>query len=260
MVNPIYKNRYVWLAVLVIGIITVSGFAVFHPTQRPLEGVQVSVYDDFGVQYQSAMAAQRMFEWMGADVAVINQTDIINGVLNSTDILVMPGGCWCDERCDIINEYEMNLVRQYVLNGGAYFGIDGGASYATSYRMALFDGILFPDILGAADRLTEIDVNRESTGPDLSEEQASYSIFYENSGYFDIEGMDNIIPIASYHNTSYYCMIAFEAGSGRMFLTSPHPEYEEGNAKDGVNYFDELHDPDSEWPFMLNIAQWLLRI
>ena len=60
MVNPIYKNRYVWLAVLVIGIITVSGFAVFHPTQRPLEGVQVSVYDDFGVQYQSAMAAPRI--------------------------------------------------------------------------------------------------------------------------------------------------------------------------------------------------------
>ncbi len=260
MVSPILKNRYVWLTLVVIGIIIVSSVAVYYPTKRPLEGVQVSIYDDFGVQYQSAIAAQCMFEWMGANATIIDKTDILDGALNTTDILVMPGGCWCDERCDIIGEDDMDLIRQYVLNGGAYFGIDGGASYATSYRMALFNGVLYPDVLGTGDYLTDVDVNRESSGPNLSDEQASYSLFYENSGYFDIEGMSGIIPIASYHNTSYCCMIAFESGSGRVFLTSPHPEYEEGNTNDGTDYFDTLTDPDSEWTMMLKIAQWLVRL
>jgi glutamine amidotransferase-like uncharacterized protein len=258
MIGLVYKNRYVWLAILVIGIVTVASVAILYPTTRPLEGVQVSVYDDFGVQYQSVMAAQHMFEWMGADVAVINQTDILAGILNTTDILMMPGGCWCDERIAIMGEYEMSLVRQYVLNGGAYFGIDGGASYATGYRMSLFDGVLYPDVLGTGYFLTDVDVNRNSEGPDLSGEPASYSLLYERSGYFDIEGMSGIIPICSYHNTSYYCMIAFEAGSGRVFLSSPHPEYEEGTLNDGTDYFDRLNDPDSEWPLMLKIALWLL--
>jgi glutamine amidotransferase-like uncharacterized protein len=243
-----------------IGIITVSSVAVFCPSAKPLEGYQVSVYDDFGVQYQSAIAAQRMFEWMGADVSIINKTDILDGVLNTTDILVMPGGCWCDQRCDIISENDMDLIRKYVLNGGAYFGIDGGASYATNYRMALFDGFLSPDVFGAGYYLTDVDVNRNSDGPDLTREPVSYSLLYERSGYFDIEGMSGIIPICSYHNTSFYCMIAFESGNGRVFLSSPHPEYEEGTLNDGVDYFDELNDPDSEWTLMLKVSQWLLRM
>jgi hypothetical protein len=55
-------------------------------------------------------------------------------------------------------------------------------------------------------------------------------------------------------------MIAFESGDGRVFLSSPHPEYEEGNLNDGTDYFDRLNDPDSEWLFMLAITQWLLRM
>ncbi len=252
------KRQLIGLAGSIIVMIVIAGVLTFYPRARPLDGVRVSIFYDNGVQIQSKVAAECMLEWMGADVTTINKTDIDNGVLDSTDLLVMPGGIWADERCTIDGEEDMELVRQYVLNGGAYLGIDGGATYASNLRTGLFDGILSPDVFGAGYYLTNVDINRDSTGPDLSGEQTSYSLFYEQSGYFDIEGMDDIIPIASYHNTSYYCMIAFETGAGRVFLTSPHPEYEEGNGNDGVDYFDSLNDPDSEWPFMLKITLWLL--
>jgi glutamine amidotransferase-like uncharacterized protein len=197
---------------------------------------------------------------MGAEVTTINKTDIDDGILNSTDLMVIPGGIWADERCTIDGEYEMNLVRDYVLHGGAYFGIDGGATYATNFRTGLITGILYPDIFGAGFYLTKVDVNRDSQGPDLSGEPNSYSLFYESSGYFNAQNMSGIAPICSYSNSSYYCMIACESGEGRVFLTSPHPEYEEGNLNDDTDYFDRLNDPDSECPFMLKIALWLLRV
>jgi glutamine amidotransferase-like uncharacterized protein len=260
MKSVFVKGKYVLLAIAITGIILVSSIIIFIPATRPLSGVKVSLFLDNGVQIQSNIAAKHMFEWMGAEVTVINKTDLLNGILNSTDLLVMPGGIWAAERCTIDGENEMNLVRQYVLDGGVYFGIDGGATYATSYRIGLFNGILSHDVFGTGFYLTDVEVNRDSQGPDLSGQPESYSLFYESSGYFDAENWTGIIPIGSYKNTSYYCMIAFESGDGRVFLSSPHPEYEEGNLNDGTDYFDRLNDPDSEWLFMLAITQWLLRM
>jgi len=252
------KRKYTLIALGLIAIISLSSFVFYLSSPKPLANVQVSIFYDNGVQIQSKVAAEHMFEWMGAQVTTINKTDLLNGILDSTDLLVMPGGIWADERCTIDGEYEMNLVSQYVLNGGAYFGIDGGATYATNFRTGLFNGELSPDVFGAGYYLTEVDINKDSIEPNLSGESSTYSILYEQSGYFDIAGMSDIIPIASYHNTSYFCMIAFETGEGKVFLTSPHPEYEEGSMVDGTDYFDVLNDPESEWWFMLKIAQWLL--
>jgi glutamine amidotransferase-like uncharacterized protein len=169
----------------------------------------------------------------------------------------MPGGCWCDERCDILDE-KMEIVRQFVIDGGAYFGIDGGASYATRYRLNLFHGTLYPDSNGTGNYLLEVNVNIQANGPDLSDEPESYDVFYESSGYFLGEDMSDIIPICTYTDTGLPCMIAFEYANGTVFLSSPHPEYEEGNSRDGTDYYDRLNDPDSEWDFMLKICLWQL--
>ena len=252
------KRNHIYLAATIIIMVTVSSIAMFYSAPKPLHGVRVSIFYDNGVQIQSKIAAEHMFEWMGAVVTTINKTDIDNGILDSTDLLLMPGGLWVDERCTIDGETEMNLIRQYVLNGGAYFGIEGGATYATSFRVGLFDGLLYPDVFGAQNYLVDIDINLGSSGLNLTNVKSSYNLLYENSGYFDIDDIDGIIPFANYHNTSYYCMVAFEAGNGRVFLSSPHPEYEEGQSRDGTDYFDRLHDSDSEWPLMLKIAEWLL--
>ncbi len=240
--------------VIVLLVSSVVYFSIAQP--RPLEGVSVAVYDDNGTTASSQFALEAMFRWMGATVTVISGDDVANGVLESYDIFVAPGGCWCDERCEILDDYE--IVREFVLNGGSFFGVDSGASYADSYRLGLFNGLYHSDCNGSGDKLITMNVNRESTGPDLSEEPETYTLFYESAGYFLGDNMTGIIPILTYTDTGYAGMIAFEYGNGTVFLSGPHPEYEEGSMRDNTDFWDSEPDPDSEWNFMLKVTLWLL--
>jgi glutamine amidotransferase-like uncharacterized protein len=252
------KSRKIALAAsaIVIVILTSSFLYVSMTPSGPLMGVRVAVYDDRGTTAVSQIALEAMFRWMGATVTVIGGDDVANGALDSYDIFVAPGGCWCDERCEILDDYD--IMRQFVLNGGTFFGVDTGASYADSYRLGLFEGLYYPDYNGTGDKLVTVNVNRESTGPDLSKEPESYTMFYESSGYFLADNMTGIIPICTYLDSEYAAMIAFEYGNGTVFMSGPHPEYEEGSMRDNTTFWDTDPDPDSEWNFMLKVTQWLL--
>ncbi|MFW9908223.1 MAG: BPL-N domain-containing protein [Candidatus Thorarchaeota archaeon] len=252
------KRLRIIIATIAIALVIVLSSFLYLNLPGPLNGIKVAIYTDRGIRATSRIALVNMFSWMDADVTIINSTNIANGDLDLYDILVMPGGCWCDERCQLLDE-KMELVRAYVENGGVYFGIDGGASYATSYRLNLFHGALRADAFGTGDYLIEVMVNTNSSAPDLSTASSSYQLLYENSGYFDAEDMSGVIPICTYANTELVCMLAFFYGNGHVFLSSPHPEYEEGTMRDGTDLWDDtMNDPDSEWDFMLSIVQWLL--
>ena len=255
------NRRTAIMTIVVIAVIVtpIFYFLLTPPSPpSPLEGVRVSIYMDRGISAPSRTALEHMFLWMGGEVSIIEPADIAEGVLNTTDILVMPGGCWCDERIAILGEDMKSIIRSYIEDGGSYFGIDGGASYATDYRLNIFHGRLVADALGATEFMTELEINRELTSPDLSQESDSYEVFYEASGYFDIDDMTGIHTIATYANTSLPCMIAFKYGTGTVFMSSPHPEYEEDGDRDGTDMYDLQVDPDSEWDLMLRISQWLL--
>jgi glutamine amidotransferase-like uncharacterized protein len=256
MITSTSSRRTLAVIAVVIVILVSSLLYLSMAPPRPLAGVSVAVYDDRGTDAASQFALEAMFRWMGADVTVISGDDVEGGALDHYDIFVAPGGCWCDERCEILDDFE--IVRQFVLNGGTYFGVDGGASYATSYRLGLFDGVLYADSNGTGDWLLEMNVNHESTGPDLSDEPESYTLFYESSGYFLADNMTGIIPICTYTDTGLAGMIVFEYGNGTVFLSSPHPEYEEGSMRDGTDFWDTIPDPDSEWNLMLKVTQWLV--
>jgi glutamine amidotransferase-like uncharacterized protein len=230
---------------------------VFIPMTTGMEGIQVAIYTDRGVQATSRIALQNMFEWMHAEVSIIEAVDINDGILDTIDILVMPSGCWCTEICRILGA-EMNIIREFIENGGSYFGIDGGASYATSYRLDIFHGTLYPDTYGAGDFLQQVEIDTNLDAPDLSQEPKSYEILYESSGHFGADNMTGIATVATYVNTSLPCMIVFKFGNGTVFLSSPHPEYEEGNSRDGTVVYDSAQDPDSEWGLMLKICNWLV--
>ncbi|TFH10400.1 MAG: hypothetical protein E4H14_02590 [Candidatus Thorarchaeota archaeon] len=241
---------------IVIVILGSSFLYVSMTPTGPLVGVSVAVYDDRGTTATSQTALEAMFRWMGASVTVIGGDDVANGALDNYDIFVAPGGCWCDERCEILDDYD--IIREFILNGGSFFGVDSGASYAVSYRLGLFDGVYNSDCNGTGDKLITMNVNHGSTGPDLSGELESYNMFYESSGYFYSDNMTGIIPICTYTDTGYFGMIAFEYGNGTVFLSGPHPEYEEGSMRDNTDFWDTDPDPDSEWNFMLKVTQWLL--
>lgn len=244
--------------VVVIALVATAAL-YFSTPPRPLNGVQAAVYFDHGVVSSSRRAVENMFLWMGAEVTTIGSTEIADGFLDTCDILVLPGGCWCDDRCKILDE-KMEIVREFVSGGGALFCIDGGAVYTTSFRLDLFHGDYRADANGTGDFLIELNVNTLSTGPDLSDEPESYMVRYADSGYFAADDMSNITTICTYADTDLPCMIAFEYGDGKVFLSSPHPEYEEGSARDDVDAYDFLDDPDSEWDLMLKICLWMLEM
>lgn len=221
-----------------------------------MEEVRVAIYDGGGALESSKIACDNMFAWMHAKVGHVNATSIRGGALTDYDILVMPAGGGYGA---YLESEGMDAIRQFVEDGGSYFGICGGAAFATDTGLNLYDGTYHPAIEGYGEFLMEMNVNRSSTGPDLSEEPESYSIFYWNSGYFSTDNKSGIIPIVTYPENELPCMIAFKYGDGTVFISSPHPEYEEGSDRDGVTYFDALNDPDSEWGLLLKVCQWLIQ-
>ncbi|MFX0107426.1 MAG: hypothetical protein ACFE7R_04015, partial [Candidatus Hodarchaeota archaeon] len=150
-------------------------------------------------------------------------------------------------------------VKDFVASGGSYFGICGGSHFGV-YALELFNGSCSGSINGTDTFLMDMAVNRNSTGPDLSEEPETYSVMYWGSVYFYGEGMTDAIPIMTYPDSGEAAMIAFRYELGTVFLSSPHPEYEEGDDRDGTSSFDDLSDPDTEWGLLLKVSIWLVEV
>jgi hypothetical protein len=81
---------------------------------------------------------------------------------------------------------------------------------------------------------------------------------YYASQFFVPSFGTSVHTIAKYESNNKAGMIAFEYGYGTVFLSSPHPEYEEDSDRDDTTFGDELEDPDSEWDFLLRISKWLV--
>ena len=222
-----------------------------------LHNVNVAIYFGDGSLGSSVMALKYMFLWMNATVELIDGAQIRNGTLDTYDILAFPGGSATSYVGDLEAE-GLDIVREFVRDGGSYFGICGGAMFATNAALGLFNGSYSSPISGIDTYLTEMFVNRNSTGPDLSSEPDSYQTMYWGSAYFYSDDMSGVIPIANYSLNNRPGMIALTYGQGTVFLSSPHPEYEEGDNRDGTNYCDYLSDPDSEWPLLLRVSCWLV--
>ncbi|MHA1963943.1 MAG: BPL-N domain-containing protein [Candidatus Thorarchaeota archaeon] len=222
-----------------------------------LQGVRVAIYDGAGVLHSSKVALERMFQWMNATTGLVDGTQIRNGTLDDYDILAMPGGSALTYQAALQTE-GLEIVRNFVRTGGSYFGICGGSLFATNIYLSLFNGSYSNSINGSGIHLTQVNVNRSSSGPDLSDEPESYLTMYWASSFFYSSDMSGIIPITTYPQNDRPGMIAFMYGQGTAFLSSAHPEYEEGNDRDGLSEFDYLEDPDSEWGLILKVSCWLI--
>ncbi|MFW9961334.1 MAG: BPL-N domain-containing protein [Candidatus Thorarchaeota archaeon] len=222
-----------------------------------LHDVEVAIYNGYGILGSSRLALNNMFLWMNATTRYVVGSDIRNGTLNTCDILVFPGGSAVSYRNDLEPE-GLDIVRDFVRNGGSYFGICGGSLFATNAILGLFDGTYSNPVNGTGIFLTQMYVNRNSSELNMSSEPSSYQVMYWNSAFFYGDGMTTAIPIANYSNNNRPGMIAFRYGEGTVFLSSPHPEYEEGDSRDGTGFSDFLEDPDSEWSLLLRVSCWLV--
>ncbi|MHA2117635.1 MAG: BPL-N domain-containing protein [Candidatus Thorarchaeota archaeon] len=272
----------VLLVLLVVPFATIS--QVEAQDHNDLTGVKVAVYDGgLGVSSdprESSMAALYwMFRWMNATVEIVNASAIRGGVLDDFQLIAVPGGYAYNYHLDL-GYSGKNAIRNYVEEGGSYWGSCAGAFYALEefewseygetttqyYGLGLFPGRGVGPIIGIADwpnfAMTDVQINTTNELIDLSQEPSNHSIMYYGGPYFETEGMEGITTLATYSYNGMPAMIAFEygEGNGRVFLTGPHPEWEEDSYRDGSLWDNNLDENGSEWELCKTVSLWLASV
>jgi glutamine amidotransferase-like uncharacterized protein len=223
-----------------------------------LTEIHVGLYDIDAGQSVSVVALEKMFEWMGSTVISLNGEAIRNGTLDMLDLVVFPAGTTNGYTLDLEDE-GIELVRQFVANGGSIFSFCGAARFVSDV-LRICEGTWSRDIPGmpGGAALVEFSVNTASTGPNLSDEPESYQVYYSKSSYFIPNNPYTIIPIMYYPTNNGVAMFVARYGAGTLFSSGIHAEYEEGSDRDGDTAYDFLTDPDSEWDILQKVTEWLI--
>lgn len=271
------------LSVVFLSLLVVSGLASFmgnyivpvsaettgDPTLTDLSGITVGIYEGYisSIVNESRQALYNMFTWMNASVFIFNTTDLLNGCLWACEILAIPEGLgpFTEQK---LTDDGLQVIREWVAVGGSYIGVRGSAAMAmngsyfegitTTFGLALVTGTSYQVEELDSTQMTNVSINRDSTGPDLSDMPVNQSVLFSTGRYFVPSEGQEIICIANYTHNNQPAMIAAEYGEGNLFISSPHFEYEENSDRDGTDYMDDFDDPDSEWPMLLTISRWLV--
>jgi hypothetical protein len=252
---------------LLISFLTPFSFrikSVLAQERKDLSDFTVGIYDYSGFigSSDTSIAVYSMFSWMNATVSVISLSQILEGGLSNYDILVIPGGSVVGYN-ENFGEQGKEIIRNYVKNGGSYFGICGGSHFGTEAYLNLYPGGYIhpaPGIESSAEMIT-MNINKDSLWLDLSDISSSLTTIYLNGGCFDKINILNevdVYTVADYSHNNIPGMVAIKYGKGSAFLCSPHPEIEEDSNRDGLSLFDNYSDPDSEWDLALIVSLWLI--
>ncbi len=230
----------------------------------------VGIYADSGAAWSCVTAARNMFLWMGYTVELIYASNVNNESLRHIDIFYFPGGSAGPYITDITPEGKDKL-RQLIRNGAGYIGTCAGAMFAADTQ--IWRGQIYAtDQLGifagtAQGPINEIfpypqigmcQVNLSTTHPIANGHPDSVWIMLYHGPFMTPNSGTTIDTIGTYDITGQPALIACEYGDGRVFLTGPHPEWEEDSDRDSVSYFDNYDDMGSDWPLMQSAARWCL--
>ena len=259
------KRRYGFLIFLFLSVVSsslLSANGAFVPT--------IGIYSGSGADPYLQAIAHRMFRWMELNTVSINAHQINQNDFEGIQMLYFPGGSTPPIRREI-TETGREHLRTFVRTGGGYMGTCAGALMACEKNIwrgnddnyGLFNLIAatgigpIPELDdGDGVMMAELKVNQSSTiGLSYPETAWVLSI---NSPYFEVHPDRSIIVIAEYAANRKPAYIASTYGEGRIFLTGPHPEFEEDNNRDGNSYFDSFDDQGSDWDLVKSAVYWCL--
>lgn len=233
--------------------------------------VRIGVYSGEGAYFRSIRASLKMFQWMGTEAARITPQGIIAGKLDDFDILYMTGGWAVPYNRDLRGE-GIHKIRAFIEAGGGYIGVCAGAFFAADYifwegkryeyLMDLLPGYAKGPIKEIVPwpgfKMCRINLS-QTPHPITKDEPGSLTSLYYGGPWFEVPPGFKADVLAYYDINNRPVMLAYEYGRGRVFLTGVHTEYEEGDDRDDVRWNNDMHDPESEWPLMLNVVRWLVR-
>ncbi len=235
-------------------------------------GADIAIYADEGADDDCLDATRTMFQWMGYSVRYVNAYQIRNEGLDEYRLLCMPGGDMYQYAQDL-HILGANNIKSFINGGGAYIGICGGGYYAgrevywRGDKLVMISLDLFPGITQGPDNniipypeygMCKIDIIDSLHPITASEPDTAWILYYWGPAFFpDTNATVDIL--GTYNSGGDAALCAFSYGEGRVFLTGPHPEFEEDDDRDGTDFAEECDDRGTDWELMKKAARWCLR-
>ncbi|MBF0345447.1 MAG: hypothetical protein HQL06_14615 [Nitrospirae bacterium] len=263
--NFYFTNTYTKIAatLLLYLFVVISGVIALPADSWSLAGADVAIYNDTsyssgGSWVTGITAIKGMLSYYGYTYEDVTPTDINNvSNLNSLYKMIIVGGGWAGGYNTYVNHSGFDNIRNFVNNGGAYFGICAGAYFASrvvmfkeeypspinyyEYPLGLFGGVSLGAIvhimgwntptgcssatIAKGATMTAINVDK-SVLPNVN---SSLSILYYGGPFFIPLPSQAVKTVATYQSVGapsdgYAAMIMFKYGNGKIFLSGPHPE------------------------------------
>lgn len=242
-----------------------------HSLEPTDDGITtIGIYTDDGASQSCIIAAENMFKWMGYKIESLDAEKINYGEIRHIDLFYFPGGS-SRPYCEDLTEVGKDKIRQLISGGSSYIGTCAGAMFAaetqvwhdtaySSAQLGIFPGTAkgpIPEIYDDPG-VGMCQVNLSKPHTITNSEPDSVWILYYNGPYLTPKAGVLVDIIGWYDITNTIALIGYTYGKGRVFLTGPHPEWEEDSDRDSVSYFDNYDDLGSDWPLMYNATQWCL--
>ena len=232
------------------------------------DGTRAALYTDQGCWDYSVIASENMLRWAGFNVTRVKADFINDHGLAGFDLLLVPGGDMY-VYAQSLSAAGKEKIRDFINDGGAYIGICGGGYFAATrviWRGQLLSmvplGLYEGDAVGPIDDVVpypDYDMcrieNIEPAHPVNVSLGRSFSVLYYWGPGFVPEPETQVTVLGTYSAADYTAMMAFEYGSGRVFIIGSHPEIEKDSDRDGVTFGDDLEDGGSDWPLLKNAAE-----
>ena len=259
-----YFSLYSFLAVALV-LLAHCGDGVVEESGE----IVVGIYADEGAAPGCVGPAEKMFEWMGCTNVLLYADDVNGRPLDKIDILYFPGGN-SGPYSEKISDAGKDNIRRFVRGGGGYIGTCAGGCFGsdtvkwlgythTEGNLGLFRGV-------ADGPVNEIYQYPETGMCEINYAAPDHPItrglgdtewiyYWWGPKFIPYAGTD-VDVIGTYAITGAPALVAFEYGFGRVFLTGPHPEWEEDSDRDGYPPSEEHDDRGSDWPLMRNVTFW----
>ena len=216
--------------------------------------VTIGIFADEGASSVCYVAAERMFQWMGFETEPIYAVTINEGDISNIDVFYFPGGS-SGAYDSLVNADGKQRLRDAITAGRGYIGTCAGAAFAARY-LDICPVIVNSPVPGLEIEMSQVYLIKPH--PITDDLPACFWIMYVHSPYFEPDSGAVIDTIGCYNISGLPALVACEYGMGRVFLTGPHPEWEENSDRDGVSSYDNFDDVESDWPLMKNGTRWCL--
>jgi len=219
-------------------------------------------------------AVVRSIEYAGHLPLIIRFDEVRDGHLTSAgfDVVVFPGGYAYGYRVGLAGYEER--VREFVSEGGGYYGICAGSFYASDavvwegetydYPLNLYPGQAVGPIEGIARwptyTLTPVYIDDPVVGRLGVQQQMYYGGGYHTLPPGEMEG-GRVYTVGTYTragpDSGRSAIVRYVYGDGRVLLVGTHPECRSGTGEDWL-YWDDwaagadvpLTNPDNPWTFV----------